>query len=181
MSSSADAEPKRLRVAVSAADAAVRSRLAALVTRCGHQLVEASSSPDTVLTDGTAGASISSPAVALGGFDEEFAGLLPPDAAVAQIDAALRAVAAGLTVRGPPPRRPNFAPLPEVPPVLLTPREIEVLIALGDGLSNKQTARRLAISPHTVKFHIESLFKKLGASSRAEAVAKGLKRQILEF
>jgi len=48
-------------------------------------------------------------------------------------------------------------------------------------LSNKATARRLGISPHTVKFHIESLFKKLGAASRAEAVAKGLKRQIVEI
>ena len=179
MSSSADAIPKRLRVAVSAADSAVQTRLAALVTRCGHELVEASSSPDAVLTDGAAGAG--GPAVALGAFDEEFAGLLAPDAAVAQIDAALRAVAAGLIVRELSPQRSNFGPLPEGPPVLLTPREIEVLIALGDGLSNKETARRLAISPHTVKFHIESLFKKLGASSRAEAVAKGLKRQILEF
>jgi DNA-binding CsgD family transcriptional regulator len=64
---------------------------------------------------------------------------------------------------------------------ILTPREIEVLAALRDGLSNKEAARRLAISPHTVKFHIESLFKKLGAASRAEAVVKGLKRQIVEI
>ena len=65
--------------------------------------------------------------------------------------------------------------------MLLSPREIEVLAALGNGLSNKAAARRLGISPHTVKFHIESLFRKLGASTRAEAVAKGLKRQIVEF
>ena len=65
--------------------------------------------------------------------------------------------------------------------MVLTPREIEVLAALGKGLSNKAAARRLGISPHTVKFHIESLFRKLGAGSRAEAVAKGLKRQIVEL
>ena len=41
--------------------------------------------------------------------------------------------------------------------------------------------RRLGISPHTVKFHIESVFRKLGAATRAEAVAKGLRRQIVEF
>ena len=64
---------------------------------------------------------------------------------------------------------------------MLTPREIQVLAALSDGLSNKALARRLGISPHTVKFHIESLFKKLGVASRAEAVAKGLKRQIVEI
>ena len=55
---------------------------------------------------------------------------------------------------------------------LFTPRELEVLAAIGDGLTNKMIARRLQISPHTVKFHVESLLKKLGARSRAEAVAK---------
>jgi DNA-binding CsgD family transcriptional regulator len=93
----------------------------------------------------------------------------------------LRAVAAGLTVRGPSQQNRNFGPLAEEAWPVLSPREIEVLEALSDGLSNKATARRLGISPHTVKFHIESLFKKLGAASRAEAVAKGLKRQIVEI
>jgi DNA-binding CsgD family transcriptional regulator len=60
--------------------------------------------------------------------------------------------------------------------VLLTPREMEVLSAIADGLGNKMIARRLNISLHTVKFHIESLFRKLGARTRAEAVAKGLER-----
>jgi DNA-binding NarL/FixJ family response regulator len=49
-----------------------------------------------------------------------------------------------------------------------------VLSAIAHGLSNKAIARRLDISLHTVKFHIESLLRKLGARSRAEAVAKGL-------
>jgi DNA-binding NarL/FixJ family response regulator len=71
--------------------------------------------------------------------------------------------------------------LPEEPSPALTPREIEVLTALADGLGNKAVARRLGISPHTVKFHIESLFRKLGAGCRAEAVAKGLRHQIVEF
>jgi DNA-binding NarL/FixJ family response regulator len=75
----------------------------------------------------------------------------------------------------------NFEPLPDEPRLALTPREIEVLAALGKGLSNKAAARYLGISPHTVKFHVDSLFRKLGAASRAEAVAKGLKQQIVEL
>jgi DNA-binding CsgD family transcriptional regulator len=59
---------------------------------------------------------------------------------------------------------------------LLTPREIEVVSAMAEGLSNKEIARGLEISPHTVKFHIETIFRKLGARSRAEAVARGLQR-----
>jgi DNA-binding CsgD family transcriptional regulator len=181
MSSAAAVVRNRLRVAVSASDLAAQRRLTDLILQCGHQLVEVFASPDAVLTDGTADAVAPAPAVALGVVDEEFAGLLPAEAGVAQIDAALRAVAAGLTVRAPLRRWSNFGPLPDEPSVVLTPREIEVLTALGNGLSNKETARRLGISPHTVKFHIESLFRKLGASSRAEAVAKGLRHQIVEF
>ena len=63
---------------------------------------------------------------------------------------------------------------------LLSPRELEILAAIGEGLSNKAVARRFGISPHTVKFHVESLFRKLGAVSRADAVAKGLRRQIID-
>jgi DNA-binding NarL/FixJ family response regulator len=55
---------------------------------------------------------------------------------------------------------------------LLTPREIEVLSAIAEGLPNKAIARRLDISLHTVKFHVESLFRKLGVRTRTEAVAK---------
>lgn len=171
----------RLRIAVSAFDAAERSRLGDFIIQCGHQLVDLSASPDAVLTDGAMELGVPAPAIALGSADEEFAGLLPAEAGVAQIDAALRAVAAGLTVRATLRQRSNFGPLPDEPTVVLTPREIEVLTALGRGLSNKEAGRRLGISPHTVKFHIEALFRKLGASSRAEAVAKGLKHQIVEF
>jgi DNA-binding CsgD family transcriptional regulator len=68
----------------------------------------------------------------------------------------------------------NFDALPEEPPVLLTPREIKVLGALGNGITNKEVARLLGISPHTVKFHIESLFRKLGVESNAPAPNFGL-------
>ena len=174
----------QLRVAVAAGNPATARRLAHLVAQSGHQPVNPTEPADAILTnsiDGAAAAASGLPIVALGAGEGDFAGLLPDDAGPAQLDAALRAVAAGLTVRPPSPPQPGFAPLPEEPSPALTPREIEVLTALADGLGNKAVARRLGISPHTVKFHIESLFRKLAAATRAEAVAKGLRHQIVEF
>ena len=63
----------------------------------------------------------------------------------------------------------------------LTNRESEILVLLSEGLSNKAAARRLGISQHTVKFHVESLFRKLGAVSRADAVSKGLRQRLFEI
>lgn len=53
----------------------------------------------------------------------------------------------------------------------LTEREREVLILLADGLTNKAIAERLGVSPHTVRNHVVSLCKKLGAHSKLEALA----------
>jgi DNA-binding NarL/FixJ family response regulator len=171
----------RLCIAVVASDATAWTRLTALVARSGHEIVELAAGPDAILTDDAIDDPTRAATVAIGSVEGDFAGRLPLDASAEQVDAALRAVAAGLIVRGPSSKNRNFGPLAEEVWPVLTPREIEVLAALSDGLSNKAVARRLGISPHTVKFHIESLFKKLGAASRAEAVAKGLKRQIVEI
>ena len=62
-------------------------------------------------------------------------------------------------------------PTPESMALLLTDREIEVLNMIEEGLSNKQIASRLIVSISTVKNHAQSLFRKLGVSSRMEAVA----------
>jgi DNA-binding NarL/FixJ family response regulator len=171
----------RLRIAVVTSDAAAQSRFEGLVALGGHEVVLLAAGPDAILTDDVIEDPISAPAVAIGSVEGDIAGRLPLDASAEQIDAALRAVAAGLIVHQPRSQSRAFRSLAESPWPILTPREIEVLAALRDGLSNKAVARRLGISPHTVKFHIESLFKKLGAASRAEAVAKGLKRQIVEI
>jgi DNA-binding NarL/FixJ family response regulator len=61
----------------------------------------------------------------------------------------------------------------------LTPREVEVLGMLAEGLGNKEIASRLRISEHTVKFHVSSIFAKLGASSRTEAVTQGIRRGLI--
>jgi DNA-binding NarL/FixJ family response regulator len=112
--------------------------------------------------------------VSLGGEEPGSAGLLPADANGGQIDAALRAAAAGLVVRA---AESGFEQIAETNlGALLTPREIEVLVAVSEGLGNKAIARKLDISLHTVKFHTESIFRKLGARTRAEAVARGLRR-----
>ncbi|HLG56310.1 MAG TPA: LuxR C-terminal-related transcriptional regulator [Vicinamibacterales bacterium] len=56
----------------------------------------------------------------------------------------------------------------------LTSREREVLEQLAAGLSNRQIARALSISEHTVKFHVSAILGKLGVSSRAAAVRHGM-------
>lgn len=65
-------------------------------------------------------------------------------------------------------------PSANIPPLVeaLTPREEEVLQLLAEGLPNKSIARRLEISEHTVKFHVNAIMGKLSAQSRTEAVVR---------
>lgn len=71
----------------------------------------------------------------------------------------------------------------EVPPggPSLTPREREVLEALARGLGNKQIAAELGVSERTVKFHVSSLFVKLGAGNRTEAVTMGARAGLVSI
>jgi two-component system, NarL family, response regulator YdfI len=113
--------------------------------------------------------------------------ILAREATAEEIRAAVAAAAAGLfaleagTVEsllngGAEPRR---VLRPEEQVEALTPREVEVLGLLAEGSGNKQIAFRLGISEHTVKFHVASIFSKLGASSRTEAVALGVRRGLV--
>jgi DNA-binding CsgD family transcriptional regulator len=63
----------------------------------------------------------------------------------------------------------------------LTAREHDVLALVADGLPNRDIAARLAISEHTVKFHLASIFGKLGVSTRTEAVQRGLRLGVIEI
>jgi len=111
--------------------------------------------------------------------------ILPGDMSPDQIVAGLEAAAAGLIVLHPaefdamfPAAEPASSPLAElIEP--LTPRESEVLQMLASGLANKEIATRLAISEHTVKFHVASILGKLGAASRTEAVTLGIRRGLV--
>jgi two-component system, NarL family, response regulator YdfI len=61
----------------------------------------------------------------------------------------------------------------------LTPRELQVLRMLADGLGNKEIAGQLNISDHTAKYHVAQILAKLGASSRTEAVSIGIRRGLV--
>ncbi|MFQ3614287.1 MAG: response regulator transcription factor [Cyanobacteriota bacterium] len=107
--------------------------------------------------------------------------LLTREATGEEIRQAVQAAVAGLLVIHPDHLRGSITLSPtstghsgETPPQL-TPREIEVLNLLAEGSGNKTIAKQLHISEHTVKFHITSLFNKLGATSRTEAVTAGIK------
>ena len=63
----------------------------------------------------------------------------------------------------------------------LTAREKEVLQLMAQGLANKQIALSLSISEHTVKFHLSSLYAKLGISSRTEAVRRGIELGLISL
>lgn len=121
-------------------------------------------------------------------------GVLPDDATVEEIAAAVEAAAAGLVVVSADQvgdlvgSRPAAAPPGEFPRArrpstgrvpALTPREHEILAMLAEGLPNKLIASRLGISDHTVKTHLEAVFDKLGASNRAEAVARAVRMGLL--
>lgn len=170
--------PHSLRIAIAARGEERTAALAQLVQSLGHEVVSSEDRPDAMFADQARPTEGRHPTVVLGGTDPEAEGLLPEDASAAEIDAALRAVAQGLVVRSPRVRPSGFTAIQEAEArTLLTPREAQILDAIADGLTNKAIARRLGISLHTVKFHVESVFRKLDARTRTEAVAKALERR----
>jgi DNA-binding NarL/FixJ family response regulator len=106
--------------------------------------------------------------------------LLPAGVDSATLAAALQSAVQGLASI---PRRDLAAILPQeerieaalkAPVESLTHRELEVLQQMAHGLTNRQIAKRLQISEHTVKFHAAAILGKLNARSRAEAVARSI-------
>jgi NarL family two-component system response regulator YdfI len=108
--------------------------------------------------------------------------VLPRDVSAPELIAAIEAAAAGLTVLHPsdlhallPAPRAISADAGEA----LTPRELEVFAMLAEGAGNKAIAWKLAISEHTVKFHVASIMGKLNATSRTEAVSIGIRKGLI--
>jgi DNA-binding NarL/FixJ family response regulator len=110
-------------------------------------------------------------------------GVLPLDASLEEISAALHALGEGLWVGSPA----FTSQLMEHHPAqvfeagepvsdTLTGRELEVLQLAAEGMANKQIALALNISEHTVKFHLSSLYAKLGVTSRTEAIRAGVRQ-----
>lgn len=113
-------------------------------------------------------------------------GVLPLDASAEELLAALAALYEGLIVASPA----LFQSLAAGPLLIapagvdalispLTERESQVLQLVARGMANKQIAGALRISEHTVKFHISSIYNKLGVTSRTEAVRSGVQRGLI--
>jgi NarL family two-component system response regulator LiaR len=110
-------------------------------------------------------------------------GCLPKTATAEELADAVRQVAAGEMVLPPTATTALLQQLRgEAPPAeTLTAREQQVLQAVAVGQTNKAIAIKLGISDHTVKFHLASAMSKLGAASRAEAVAIALRRGLISL
>ena len=115
-------------------------------------------------------------------------GVLSTDATEDELVAAVRAMGEGLWVGAPSlvrslirlsGRRESSSEESLVEP--LTAREMEVIQLMAQGLANKQIALSLGISEHTVKFHLSSLYAKLGISSRTEAVKRGIELGLISL
>ncbi len=90
-------------------------------------------------------------------------GFVSKDLEAGEIAAAVRMVGLGMTM---------FSPKADQPAPLLSEREREVLDLIAAGSTNREIAERLYLSPHTVKEHTSSLYRKLRARNRAEAVQR---------
>ncbi len=121
-------------------------------------------------------------------------GILPQDASASELSATVRAVTQNLTVLSPEFIETSLTVADAT--ILsasdgeiifsderiieaLTAREAEVLELIVEGESNKRIAVRLKISEHTVKFHVASIFGKLGVNTRTEAVTQALRRGLI--
>jgi DNA-binding NarL/FixJ family response regulator len=109
--------------------------------------------------------------------------VIPPDAPADLLRAAITAVSHGMIMLparlGPARARDDDDEVEASYDEELTSREREVLDGIASGLTNREIAARLGISDHTVKFHISTIYGKLGASTRTEAVRLAVHRGLV--
>ena len=98
-------------------------------------------------------------------------GSVPKDWSGPDLAAAARMVALGMTV---------FAPDRDHPGTLLSERERQVLQLIAGGATNREIAEKLYLSPHTVKDHTSTLYRKVKAKNRADAIQRAQRLGLLE-
>jgi DNA-binding NarL/FixJ family response regulator len=196
-------ERRPIRVALYIADRALRADIA---DACEDAELDVAEKGDVVLADRPIDTAV--PVIALVSgearrtWPANVRAVVPADVDAAMLAAIITVVAAGYALAsGQDIERPSYAsPSPacggglgrgaeeategEADPAdelasTLTAREREVLALLVEGASNKEIARALALSVHTVKFHIAALTEKLGARSRVEAVAIAIRSGLI--
>lgn len=118
---------------------------------------------------------------------EVIRGFLSVESSTEKLTQAVAALAAGIFVIEPAwasflaKPAPSSLTLETAPSANLSPREIEVLHHLALGLANKQIGALLSLSENTIKYHISSIYSKLGASNRAEAVRLGARMGLISL
>ncbi len=108
-------------------------------------------------------------------------GCLPKTASGEELATAVRQVADGEVVLPPTATNALLQQLGSDAPETLTQREIQVLRSVAAGQTHNAIALKLAITEHTVKFHLGSAMSKLGAASRAEAVATAIQKGFISL
>ena len=172
-----------IRVHIDVGSAVTRAGLEALLQDSTEiAIVHSAAEADVVLLDQLPARRPALPSVIISensaprGMRAGAAAALPSSAGPEQIVAAIYAAAAGLAAVPIADAADLFpAPVEEAAVEPLTPRELEVLEMLAEGLSNKLIAYRLNISAHTAKFHVNAILAKLGAGTRTEAVMRGIR------
>jgi len=130
-----------------------------------------------LLISGSDDSEIAHEAICLGA-----AGFLSKDAEEAEISDAIVAVAGGRSVLSPALQSGVLDLMRKSPgrPVQLSGRERDLLELAAEGVSTAEIAKRLHLSPNTVKTYWQRLYEKLGASDRASAIAEAIRRGLLE-
>jgi two-component system, NarL family, response regulator LiaR len=106
-------------------------------------------------------------------------GYLLKDASADELLAAIKAIHAGQTQLAPAIAARLVAGVGGGAPESLTPRELDVLMLMGQGKSNNEIAVELKIAPRTTKVHVQNILGKLGATNRTEAVGIAVRRKLI--